>query len=503
MDVLGYHEATKHSVASIQRAPHHLDWEIMPRPFKLYPDLAPIPLPQDFTSAPRAVLPTLADTGDAAGDGPHLDRRTLARLLYFSAGVLRRKTYPGGEIYFRAAACTGALYHVDVYLVCAALPGLDPGVYHFGPHDFALRRLRAGDHRAVVAAATAMEPAVAGAPVVALLATTFWRNAWKYQARAYRHAFWDAGTIIANLLAVAAAGALPARVVAGFVDDDVNRLLDLDREREATVAAVALGRGAPSPPPAPAVVPLGLATVPPSDREVDYPAIRAAHAASSLAAASDVAAWRGTLAPRPFVAPEGDVVLLEPPMTVAEPVETVILSRGSTRAFVRDALPLAAAATILQVATRGIPADFTAPGAPLTDVYVIVHAVDGIDPGTYVLDRGGGALHRLRAGTFRREAGFLGLGQALPADAAFDVFWLSDLGAVVERFGERGYRAAQLEAAIEAGKSYLAAYAVGIGATGLTFFDDDVTRFFSPHAAGKSVMFLMAFGRPERRRRQS
>ncbi|MER3405283.1 MAG: hypothetical protein C4289_09090 [Chloroflexota bacterium] len=33
----------------------------------------------------------------------------------------------------------------------------------------------------------------------------------------------------------------------------------------------------------------------------------------------------------------------------------------------------------------------------------------------------------------------------------------------------------------------------------LTFFDDDVTAFFSPHAAGKSVMFLIALGQPARR----
>jgi len=52
---------------------------------------------------------------------------------------------------------------------------------------------------------------------------------------------------------------------------------------------------------------------------------------------------------------------------------------------------------------------------------------------------------------------------------------------------------------MEGGKLYLAAYALGLGATGLTFFDDDVTRFFSPHAAGKSVMFLDAIGHPARR----
>ena len=48
---------------------------------------------------------------------------------------------------------------------------------------------------------------------------------------------------------------------------------------------------------------------------------------------------------------------------------------------------------------------------------------------------------------------------------------------------------------------YLAAYALRLGASGLTFFDDDVTDFFSPHAAGKSVMFLIALGRPRPRRR--
>src|SRR5262249_58912251 len=110
------------------------------------------------------------------------------------------------------------------YLVCGALPDLDAGVYHFGPHDFALRRLRGGDHRAVVVDATAAEPAVAAAPVIALLATTFWRNAWKYQARAHRHAFWDAATVIANLLAVSAAVALPARVVSGLRGGGPNRL---------------------------------------------------------------------------------------------------------------------------------------------------------------------------------------------------------------------------------------------------------------------------------------
>ena len=60
--------------------------------------------------------------------------------------------------------------------------------------------------------------------------------------------------------------------------------------------------------------------------------------------------------------------------------------------------------------------------------------------------------------------------------------------------GNRGYRAVQLEAGIIGGKLYLAAYAQHLGATGLTFFDDEVTAFFSPHAEGKSAIFLVAIG---------
>jgi SagB-type dehydrogenase family enzyme len=490
--ILAYHEATKHSPESVRRSPHWLDWDIMPRPFKVYTDLAPIPLPRDFTTSTRPALAAIADPGTAAGDGSPLDRGALARLLYFSAGIVRRRRYAGGEIYFRAAACTGALYHIDLYVACGPLPDLDAGVYHFGPHDFALRRLRAGDHRAAVVAASGNEPAIAAAPAVLLCTTTFWRNAWKYQARTYRHGFWDAGTLLANLLAVAAAVQLPARVVLGFADDDVNRLLDLDTAREVTLCLVALGRGAPAAPAAPPAPALGLDTLPPSSREVDYPAIREAHAATSLEA-SDVAAWRAAAPPSRRARAAG--IPLAPTPVVPEPVETVVLRRGSTREFAADAVPFEVLSGVLRAATRGIPADVRAP----SDAYVIVHAVDGIAPGSYVLDRDADILVPLRAGSFRREAGHLGLGQALPAAAAFDVFWLVDLAPVLERLRDRGYRAAQLEAAVEGGKAYLAAYALGVGATGLTFFDDDVTRFFSPDAAGRSVMFLVACGRPATR----
>ena len=50
------------------------------------------------------------------------------------------------------------------------------------------------------------------------------------------------------------------------------------------------------------------------------------------------------------------------------------------------------------------------------------------------------------------------------------------------------------EAGVIVGNVYLCAHSLGLGATGTTFYDDDVTEFFSPHAEGMSMMFLAAVG---------
>jgi SagB-type dehydrogenase family enzyme len=205
---------------------------------------------------------------------------------------------------------------------------------------------------------------------------------------------------------------------------------------------------------------------------------------------------------RPIVPPEP---VLLPPFSDSQmprdPIEQVILRRGSTRKFARTPITLPQLSTLLDRATRGIPADFLdPPGAQLNHLYLIVHAVEGLPPGAYVFDRGRGALECLKQGDFRADAGYLGLEQELPADAAVAIFFLAGLRPIFERFGNRGYRAVQLEAGILGGKLYLAAYAQGLGATGLTFFDDDVVRFFSPHAEGKCAIFLVALGHSAKRK---
>jgi SagB-type dehydrogenase family enzyme len=289
-------------------------------------------------------------------------------------------------------------------------------------------------------------------------------------------------------------------VICGFLDSDVNRLLDVDSEREVAFSMVALGHTRePAPKSVAELSPLHLETVPLSRNEIAYPAMREIHAASSLHSVEEVGAWRGGTPLSEPLRPKEPIVPLHPlsdAQMSRDPIEQVILRRGSARKFAQIAISLAELSTILDRATRGIPADFLDPqGAQLNDLYLIVNAVEGLRPGAYVFHRGRGALECLKEGNFRGQAGYLGLDQQLPAEAAVDIFMLADLQPILERFGNRGYRAAQLEAGILSGKMYLAAYAQDLGATGLTFYDDDVTQFFSPHAQGKSVMMLVAVGK--------
>jgi len=127
-----------------------------------------------------------------------------------------------------------------------------------------------------------------------------------------------------------------------------------------------------------------------------------------------------------------------------------------------------------------------------------VNAVDGLEPGRYRYERAPRGLEPLSRGDYRRQSAYLCLEQALGGDAAAALYFLAPLDAILARWGNRGYRLANLEAGIAGGRAYLAAYAQGFGASGLTFYDRDVVRFFEPSARGLDAIFVTVLGRSVR-----
>src|SRR5258706_11416108 len=95
-----YHDGSKHSYWSIRNHPHFLDWANRPLPFKIYPKIAPLPLPWDVPQTGVAALYAISEPASSSRADSVPDLQDLARILYFSAGITKQHAHPGGGIYF-------------------------------------------------------------------------------------------------------------------------------------------------------------------------------------------------------------------------------------------------------------------------------------------------------------------------------------------------------------------------------------------------------------------
>jgi SagB-type dehydrogenase family enzyme len=454
-----------------------LDPSNRPAPFKRYVGIETTPLPTEFGESGARAADVLSGQVRPAAPGG-LDAATLARLLFFTAGVTRTSASPAFEesTYFRTAMSAGNLHPVEVYAVCAGVDGVPDGVHHFAPLELGLTTLRRGT--------------VTPGPACALVFTGIpWRTAWKYGERGFRHLYWDAGTMLANLLAMTDACGLDARVSTGFVDHDVARLVGVDGVTEFPLALVSIATGdgidAPT-----ELRPIDVDVERISPHPIDFPLITQAQQAGALADATEVAEWRERAVDGSPTRARVD----PPPDATDDSIEEVILRRGSTRIMRPDTAPAALLHWGIAAAARPAPAEFVAPGTTLLEHNLSVHGIEGVEPGAYRFCSGD--LELVRPGQFREITQQLCLNQPLGGDSAYTAFHSAPLDTVLGALGARGYRVAQLEAGLASGRLSLAAFTLGCGATGLTFFDEPVRRFFATVA---SCMLATSVGIPEYR----
>ncbi len=475
--VVTLHELTRHGSPTdrsrlVQFQP--LDPTNRPAPFKRYVGLEPTPLPRDIGESGARAVDVLSGRGRPRASAP-LDGLTLARLLFFAGGVTRTSPSSAFEerTYFRTAMSAGNLHPVEMYVACAGVDGVPDGVHHFEPLEFGLTTLR-------------QERVARGSHCAFVFTGIPWRTAWKYGERGFRHLYWDSGTMLANLLAEADAHGLDARVWAGFVDDDMARLVGVDGVTEFPLALVTIGDGDPIEVPA-GLAPLDIEVEPISPRPITFPLITEAQRAGVLSDDDAVAEWRRHAVNGSPMHRSVD----PPPGATEESIESVILRRGSTRIFRPDIAPRPLLDWGMGSAARPVPADYVVEGTPLLEHNLAVHGIEGVEPGAYRWRDGD--LELVRPGQFRPLTQQLTLDQPLGGDSAYTAFHSAHLEPVLGALGARGYRVAQLEAGIASEHLSLAAFTLGCGATGLTFFDDPVRRFFATTA---SCMLVTAVAIP-------
>lgn len=224
--------------------------EVLSRTFKNYPGAQFVPLPRVLPGeSPPFECVAAMRRSIRRFDEARISLPQLAQLLHFGAGITGRLNATDHGIVqpVRAAPSGGALYPVEVYVCVMTVEGLEQGLYHYAADRRGLELLQRGNMVDRLSEATSDPAMIAHAAVVFVLAGVFARSHFKYGERGYRFALLEAGHICQNLLLEATSLQLGAVAVGGFIDDEINQMLDLDGLEEAAVYLVAAGKPAARP----------------------------------------------------------------------------------------------------------------------------------------------------------------------------------------------------------------------------------------------------------------
>jgi len=428
----------------------------MPDPFRHYEGVPVLDLPADPPSpeSPAADSPTF-----------------LSQLLFYSAAISASKVVPstGFRYALRVNPSSGNLHPTEFHFVTCGLKDWPDGLYHYRPSSHMAEQRAIGNFQHITNS---------DAPIVFILTSIAWREAWKYRDRAYRYCLHDIGHAWQALALAAQAMGGDSKAIVDFPDDEIAQALRLSHD-EWPMLVVEI-RGAACKADAHETVWYGGTANQLSKETIPYPRIEAIHAATKRIVNS-------TIEPAPTGSGEID---LPPPVQSTRSFGEVVRSRRSALDFVGGTQSISSPQLSALLAN-------TAPLLSFIQLYLYVHRVDGLEPGVYRFWPEHAELQLVKTGDQRVAAAGLSLGQDLAGNACVAFSMIGDLDRAARAHGDRGYRYVHFEAGAVGHRLYLAAEALGLGATGIgAFYDEEVHRYLHVSPEQGQVVYHFAIGYP-------
>ncbi len=425
----------------------------MPDPFRHYEGVPLIDLPADPGAPDIGTLDVLE--GRRGTDQSQDWLGFLSRLLFYSASISAAKQTPSGYRYaLRVNPSSGNLHPTEFHFACPN------GLYHYRVSSHMLEQRAAGDY----------------GPLRFLLTTIPWREAWKYQSRAYRYCLLDLGHAW-QALALAARSSGGEAYALGEFEGEQYRVAD----DEWPMLMVKIHE-APVFPAAEKQEWFGGTPNKLSENVVRYPLIEEIRAATKSLHARTTPASRSAIARERF--PGG-----KPFGEIARQRRSALDFRGGDESISRDQL-----LTLLDLATRPLAADFSSDR--YIQLYLYVNRVEDHGPGVYRYWPEEARLEQLKSGDQRVMAAALSLSQELAGNSCVTFSMIGDLERAAGLYGDRGYRYVHFEAGAIGQRLYLAAEALGFQCTGIgAFFDDAVHEYLGIiPGSGQQVVYHFACG---------
>jgi SagB-type dehydrogenase family enzyme len=498
-----YHERSKHRPERYARGPGYMDWANQPDSFRRFAGARLIPLDE----VPATAQPAYAALFGSAAITPRpVDRAAISQLFYDSLALSAWKATGQTRWSLRVNPSSGDLHPTEGYLIAGPIDGLtgQAGVFHYAPYEHALEER----YQLSPALWQMLARGLPDAGLLVGLTSIYWREAWKYGERAFRYCQHDVGHAIAAVT-------IAARVL-GW------RTVLLEQPADAAIAALLgvdcqHGSEAEHPECLLAILPGAAAEGLRRTRAWDLPAALT-DALGVLAPAGrpnrlsrDHHPWaeidRVEMATVRTGLPEAELGE-HPEGTASLPVVShpglsarrIIRQRRSALAMDgQTGIPCDTFYRMLSsVLPDANPVVFHAlPWRPCVHLAVLVHRVQGLAPGLYLLVRDAAArerleeaitgdfvreetappalgLYRLQSGDFREAARIVSCRQDIAADGAFALGMLAEFEAPLAAHGAWFYKRLYWECGVIGQVLYLEAEAAGIRSTGIGCFFDDL-----------------------------
>ncbi len=215
-----------------------------PPVIKEYPHRERFALPTELLPLPHPLSQVLAKRASRRdfSKGP-LSLAELGSLLHHAYGVRSRalaynvKGFPS-----RFVPSTGGLQSVEIYFTVNAVEGLPQGLYHYNPAAHAVEQLEQGNFRRKVVRLCIFQDWLDAASVVLFLTSDMKKVEWKYGRRGYRFVHVDLGIVAQTLHLVATSLKLRSCMIAGYQDEAVHEMLQIDGRTEFIGLLMAIGR---------------------------------------------------------------------------------------------------------------------------------------------------------------------------------------------------------------------------------------------------------------------
>ena len=504
-----YHEFTKHTVEKLRRAPHYLDWANMPNPYRHYEGVPLLDLPADPPAPQISALEVLegklgntfakdatqnAGARDAAKDGGENAGEKngaafLSQLMFYSASISATKRTAASTYALRVNPSSGNLHPTEFHFCTRGLVDWPDGLYHYRPSSHMAEQRAIGD--------LVLKLTDTAAPLVFVLTSIVWREAWKYCDRAYRYCLHDIGHAWQALALAGRAMGCETFAIGNFVDDEISARCLLNEDEWPILIITLQGPSIPvvSREPSKTVLYRGEANQL-SDERIAYPRIEKIHAATKLLTATRVPSDSASCAGRLKTNASGGIGL-PPQLSTSNGFGDVVRTRRSALDFRggEEFMSLPQLSTILSSTARPLFADFAT--QRFVQLYLYVHRVHGLAAGAYRYWPEHARLEQIKVGDQLLVAAALSLGQDLAGNSCVTFSMIGNFERATQIYGERGYRYVHFEAGAIGQRMYLAAEALGLRATGIgAFFDDEVHRYLNLAPEQGQVVYHFAVGYP-------